>query len=116
MAKKIPQALKFSQGLDEDLHILADMKGMAYNVYVEGILSNHVLVQKRLIKAHVDEAKKRMDDVERPIKGVGIMKQINEKDYRKDFIESEKKVMIIDSKIPRVLEGGEPINTAEEYQ
>jgi ribosomal protein L20 len=50
MAKKIFQALKFTEGLDADLHTLAEMKKLSYNTYVEGILSNHVLVQKKALR------------------------------------------------------------------
>lgn len=49
MAAKIPQSLKFTEGLQEDLKFLAGVKGMTYNGYVESILSSHVLVQKRTV-------------------------------------------------------------------
>ena len=50
MAKKVFQSLKFTEGLMNDLKILADMKQVPYNTYVEGILSNHVLVQKKALR------------------------------------------------------------------
>ena len=50
MAKKIPQALKFTEGLDADLHTLANLKGVNYNAYVEAVLSNHVIIQKRAMR------------------------------------------------------------------
>jgi hypothetical protein len=48
---KIFQSLKFSEGLQNDLKRLAEMKGLTYNAYVEGVLSNHVLVQKKALRA-----------------------------------------------------------------
>ena len=50
MAKKVFQSLKFTDGLMSDLKTLAEIKGISYNAYVEGILSNHVLVQKKAMR------------------------------------------------------------------
>ena len=50
MAKKIPQALKFTEGLDADLHTLAEIKKVNYNAYVEAVLSSHVIIQKRAMR------------------------------------------------------------------
>ena len=56
MAKKF-QALKFSEGLENDLKMLASIKNVNYNAYVEGILSSHVLIQKRAMRAATEDVK-----------------------------------------------------------
>lgn len=49
MAKKKPQALKFHPQLDDDLRMLADMKDLNYNAYIESVLSKHVMAQRMII-------------------------------------------------------------------
>ena len=58
MAAKRFQALKFTEGLENDLKTLAGMKNIGYNPYIEAVLSQHVLLQKKLIRKMAEEDRK----------------------------------------------------------
>ena len=58
MAKKIFQALKFTEGLTNDLKTLAEMKRTNYNAYVEAVLSAHVIVEKRALREKIGEQRR----------------------------------------------------------
>lgn len=69
MAKKF-QALKFELELESDLKFLADLKNQSYNEYVEGILSRHVMIQRRAIREIHDRALQRDEfPVDGPVGG-----------------------------------------------